>query len=89
MSRNRLADRLRRNADFQAMTRYLDQIGLGWRVVKPNHKGHPALAIALPGQPEPLIHHISSTPGGWCNTEHRVAKLKRALAVAGWIGPPC
>ncbi|WP_103173752.1 hypothetical protein [Paracoccus sp. SY] len=82
MSRPRLSARVRTNADYQAMSRFIDGLGLAHEIVKPNAKGHPALAITLPCGTL-LIHHIACTPRGRCNVDARVAGLKRALVKAG------
>lgn len=84
MSRYRLSARLRTNADYRAMTAFLDAQGLRWELVKPNAKGHPALRIQLPGGMT-LDHYIPSTPRGRCNATARVANLRRFLIDAGAI----
>ena len=86
MSRYRLESRLRRNADFQAVTRYLDDAGLEWRVVKRNAKGHPHLRVEDQlGTVAWLM--IASTPMGGCNTASRVAGARRILIAAGIAAP--
>lgn len=82
MSRFRLSARVRVNPDYQAMARFLDDLGLRHEIVKPNGKGHPALSITLPCGAV-LVHHIACSPRGWCNGQARVAALKRRLAAAG------
>lgn len=79
MSRNRLIAKVRTNGDFKAITRHLDESGLAYVVVKPNHKGHPALRITLPDGRE-VDHYITCTPRGRSNSAARVASLRRFLA---------
>lgn len=78
MSRWRLDKRLRKNPDFEAMTRFLDGVGLKWQVVKPNEKGHPALEVTSPDGIV-VVHYIASTPHMRGNSDGALARLKRKL----------
>ncbi|TJZ85818.1 hypothetical protein [Paracoccus hibiscisoli] len=87
MSRFRLTAKVRKNADYIALSRFLDDLGLPHEVVQPNAKGHPALRITLPTGTL-MDHHIACTPRGWCNAPARVAALRRKLIEAGALAKP-
>ncbi|QCP84340.1 hypothetical protein EYE35_01200 [Cereibacter sphaeroides] len=81
-SKCRLIQRVRTNADYQALTRHLDTLGLRHRVVPPEGKGHPGLMIRLPSGEEARFQ-IACSPRGGLNSRARVAELKRWLASRG------
>ena len=85
MSRYRLECLLRRNADYKALTLWLDQNGFEgkWEVVKRNEKGHPELRIASDGKE--AFTTLSSTPGGHIRVKPRLARMKRALRAVGLL----
>lgn len=81
-SKCRMIQRVRTNADYQAITRHLDTLGLRHRVVPPEGKGHPALMIRLPSGDE-ARYTIACSPRGGLNSRARVADLRRFLAGHG------
>lgn len=78
MSRHRISAKIRTNPDYQAMTRYLDAEGIAYELRAPEGKGHPFLVITGPDGRTSRVP-IACTPKGRCNTEARVASLKRHL----------
>lgn len=86
MSRFRLSAKVRTNAGYQALTRWLDDNGFKHRVVQPNNKGHPALEITAPDGAQ-MLHTIACTPMGGENTKARIAQLKRDLAAKDMLPP--
>ena len=82
MSRFRLVAKVRTNAGFKAMTRFLQDQGLHYEVEKPNRKGHPALRITAPAGRQ-IDHKISCTPGPREDTALKVAALRRHLRAEG------
>lgn len=83
MSRMRIEAKIRKNADFIALTRFLDCIGFRHDVHPPTGKGHPFLRIDLPDGRQ-IDFHIACTPAGHCNAGARVTRLRRRLADAGF-----
>lgn len=83
MSRFRLVARLRTNADFKALSAFLDGLGLAWSIERPTGKGHPALLIELPNG-ELLRHTVTCTPRGGGNPLGAIAYLRRAMRAAGY-----
>lgn len=83
MSRMRILAKVRNNPDYIALARFLDSIGFRYVVHPPTGKGHPFLRISLPHGVD-LDHYITCTPKGHINSDARVARLKRALASAGY-----
>lgn len=87
MSRPRIQQRLRRNDDFKAVTRYLDGAGVPWRAVLETRTGHPELVLTMPGGAE-LRHKIACTPRSGGNAKGAVGHLRRVLTAAGFPAPP-
>ena len=83
MSRMRIEAKIRKNADFIALTRFLETIGFEYEVFPPTGKGHPFLRIDLPNHRQ-IDFHIACTPAGHCNAGARVTRLRRRLAEAGY-----
>ena len=74
-----MVQKVRTNAEYQAITRHLDEVGLSYSVEPPTGKGHPALAITLTDGR--VVHYtIACTPRGRLNAKSRVAQIKRFLA---------
>lgn len=86
MSRMRIEAKVRKNADFQAIKRYLNDIGLRFETHRPTGKGHPFIRIDLPGGGT-LDQFITCTPRGRSNPDAYVSKLRRALISAGALPP--
>lgn len=82
MSRQRIIQKVRKNADYQALARFLEEQGLQWEVLPPTGKGHPFMRISLPDGGT-IDYQISCTPMGGCNVKSRVASLRRALIERG------
>lgn len=79
MSKFRLAAKLRQNAEFPAITGYLDAVHFRWRLNdRRGNGGHPFLTIFLPDGRE-IEHHINSTPRNSGNPRAAISKLRRAL----------
>ncbi|WP_333826872.1 hypothetical protein [Pararhodobacter sp.] len=84
MSRQRIGAKVRTNADFQAITRFMDGEGIAYELRAPEGKGHPILIITS-ADGQKLRYPIACTPRGRCNTPARVASLKRFLRQHGII----
>jgi hypothetical protein len=84
MSRSRLLNKVRKNADYEAVARYLDGMVIAHRVGFPNGRisGHPAVFIALPDGSE-VPFTIASTPSAWISQAACVNRLKKLLAKHG------
>ena len=82
MSRQRIIQKVRKNPDYQALARFLEEKALQWEVLPPTGKGHPFMRISLPNG-ETIDYQISCTPMGGCNVKSRVASLRRVLAEKG------
>lgn len=82
MSRMRIIAKIRKNPDYKAIARYLEQIGLTWEVCPPTGHGHPFIRILMPDRTH-LDFTIACTPSGGCNADARVAYLKRCMAAHG------
>lgn len=78
MSKSRMQQKVRKNPDFVACTRYLDGLGLKWEVLAPTGTGHPKLAITLPNG-EVYRHPIPCTPRQGTDPNVGLSKLKRRL----------
>jgi hypothetical protein len=83
MSRWRIGAKIRKNADFKAMTAFLDANRLSWEIADLNSSGHPVLRITQ--GTATLDHVIAGTPKPRGDTKRKVASLKRALAAAGML----
>lgn len=79
MSRMRIANKVRKNMDFDAIRRHLDSLSIAFEVCPPTGKGHPFLKVSVPGVSKPLIYHIACTPKGAGNSRAALANLKRAI----------
>lgn len=82
MSRMRIMAKVRKNPDYQALTRYLEDLDLPFELCKPEGKGHPYLMIFGDGG-QTLKHLISCTPGPRACSAARVSELRRRLEAAG------
>jgi hypothetical protein len=83
MSKPRLATKLRQNAEYPAITDFLDKIGFRHELHGPTGKGHPFLRIDLPDG-RSIDHYINSTPKANGNPRAAMGKLRRALRDAGY-----
>jgi hypothetical protein len=84
VSRDRITAKVRTNADFKAMTSWLDSQRLQWSVHAPTGKGHPYLMVERPKGGEPVKHSIACTPRQSVAAAAKVASLKRTLRAAGF-----
>ena len=77
-SKSRMGQKVRKNADYIAITRYADEIGLPWELHPPVSKGHPFLRCTMPDG-SCFDFTITCTPGGYIDSASRVAKFKRKM----------
>ena len=83
MSKPRLESKLRQNAEFPAVTGFLNKIGFKWQLHGPTGRAHPFLTITLPDG-RMKKHHINSTPRNGGNPKAALSKLRRKLREWGY-----
>lgn len=76
---SRLIQKVRKNPDFVAATRLLDELGLDYALEPPTGKGHPILRIGSVRWP------VASSPRSRMRTANVRAHLRRRLREAGLI----
>jgi|GEM_PF-2959919 len=87
MSKPRLHIKLSKNAEYPAITGYLEKVGFCFELHNPTGKGHPFIRIKLPDGRD-LDHFINSTPKASGNPRAALGKLRRALKGVGYdLGP--
>lgn len=80
MTTNRMLNAVRKNPDFIAAKRLLEELGLAWELIPPRGKGHPILIIA-----EKVRWPVSISPSGRMRSANTRAHLKAKLKERGLI----
>lgn len=83
MSKPRLQIKLQQNAEYPAITGFLEKIGFSYVLHGPTGKGHPFLKIRLPDG-RFMDHFINSTPRANGNPKAALSKLRRHLREFGY-----
>lgn len=83
MSRMRISAKVRKNADYLAVTAYLDSLGIEWTLQPATGKGHPFIQIDRPNF-APFRFHLATTPKGWTKPSRVIGKLKKRMQNAGF-----
>ncbi len=86
MSRNRMAERVRKNDDFVEIKRYLTDRNLPFEVLPPTGKGHPILLVFLPWG-ETVRTTITCTPRGSGNKGLARSQIRATLSKHGFVDP--
>lgn len=82
-SKKRIGQKLKQNAEYPAILKFLKQCGLKSRTMTATGKAHPFLLIELPDGTE-LQHSVACTPRGGGCPARGVSHLRRTLAKAGF-----
>ena len=82
-SKCRIAAKLRQNAEYPAVTKFLKSIGLRFTTHPATGSGHPFLMIVLPDGRE-IRHSIACTQKGGGNIGRAMTSLKRQLRSEGY-----
>lgn len=77
---SRLLNRVRKNPDFAAAVRMLDELGLDFVLEAPRGKGHPVMRIG------PVRFPIASSPHPRMRVANVRTRLRQRLRAAGLIG---
>lgn len=82
-SKKRIGQKLKQNAEYPAIIKFLGQCGLKSRTMTATGKAHPFLLIELPNG-ETLQHSLACTPRGGGCPARAASHLRRSLAKAGY-----
>ena len=84
-SKQRIGNRLRQNADFNAIKNWLNAADLPFTVYSPTGKGHPYIIIITMTDGTELRHIVACSPRACGHPVGAISYLRRKLREAGYI----